>query len=120
MNPVFIEKWAEVGEQNCTVGNHKYSVARLIELSSGFDVFDVPLAALNLCDNLQNLSLRKMVMHINAVMKANLEYPIILGEDGEILDGRHRVMKALHLNHETIRAVRFDVNPPPCSVIEED
>lgn len=57
-------------------------------------------------------------MHMHAVEAADLSCPIILDEDGEIMDGRHRVMKALYLEQPTIRAVRFDVNPTPC--FEED
>jgi len=57
-----------------------------------------------------------MVMHMRAVSNADLNYPIILDEDGEILDGRHRIMKALFLGKETIKAVRFEENPRPCSI----
>jgi len=32
------------------------------------------------------------------------------------MDGRHRLMKAMLLGHETIKAVRFDENPSPCDV----
>jgi hypothetical protein len=53
------------------------------------------------------------------IMKADLNYPIILDEDGEIIDGRHRVIKALYLGHKTIKAVRFDTNPEP-DEIEKD
>jgi hypothetical protein len=55
-----------------------------------------------------------MVMHIKAVENADLKCPIILDEDGEIMDGRHRIMKALWKGKKTIKAVRFDVNPSPC------
>jgi len=44
--------------------------------------------------------------------------PIILDEDGELMDGRHRIMKALLIGLETVKAVRFDQNPPPCRVME--
>ena len=33
--------------------------------------------------------------------------------NGELMDGRHRLMKAILLGHETIQAVRFDRNPDP-------
>jgi hypothetical protein len=59
-----------------------------------------------------------MVMHINAVLSADLKFPIILDEDGEIMDGRHRLMKAMLNGDETIRVVRFDENPSPCRIIK--
>lgn len=37
-------------------------------------------------------------------------------EIGELMDGRHRLMKAMLLGHEKIKAVRFDENPSPCRV----
>ena len=59
------------------------------------------------------------VRHIKSVLAADLSYPIILDEDGEIMDGRHRVMKALIDGEESIRAVRFSENPAPCSTVED-
>ena len=39
-------------------------------------------------------------------------------KNGELMDGRHRIMKTMLLGIETIKAVRFDINPQPCSVSE--
>jgi ParB-like chromosome segregation protein Spo0J len=55
---------------------------------------------------------------MQAVNAADLSKPIILNEDGELLDGRHRIMKALLVGHSTIKAVRFDENPSPCKYRE--
>ena len=96
------------------LGKHHWSVARLIELSKGFKVMDVPLDHLNVYDKFENLSLREMVMHIKAVNNADLSFPIIMDEDGEIMDGRHRILKAMLVGAKTIKAVRFDENPSPC------
>lgn len=57
------------------------------------------------------MDLRQLVGHMKSVIKADLKYPIILDEDGELLDGRHRLMKALLEGKETIKAVRFVENP---------
>ena len=74
----------------------------------------MPLQHMNVYSTYDKLSLRKMVMHMQAVNDADMSCPIILDEDGEILDGRHRIMKALLNGYETIKAVRFDENPSPC------
>ena len=55
-----------------------------------------------------------MVMHVKAILESNLDFPIILDEDGYILDGRHRIMKAILNGESTIKAVRFEENPAPC------
>ena len=41
-----------------------------------------------------------------------------MDEDGEIMDGRHRMMKCLLEGIETIKAVRFEENPYPCKKTE--
>lgn len=77
---------------------------------------EVPLNHLNVYYYYENLTLRDMVMHMKAVQEADLEKPIILDEDGDLMDGRHRLMKAMLNGAETIKVVRFDENPPPCQV----
>lgn len=102
--------------QMSVLGNHSWSVARLFELSRGLPVMEIPLDHLNVYNTYDKLTLREMVMHFKAVMDADLDKPIILDEDGELMDGRHRVMKAMFTGAETIKAVRFDENPAPCRV----
>jgi len=80
---------------------------------------DIPLEHLNIYHKYKDITLRDMVMHMKAVNDADLSYPIILDEDGEIMDGRHRLMKALLTGVKTIKAVRFDENPSPCTT-EDD
>ena len=58
--------------------------------------------------------------HMKSVNSANLKYPIILDEDGEVMDGRHRIMKAMLENKKTIKAVRFNENPSPCKRDDSD
>jgi hypothetical protein len=105
--------------QQVTLGRHKWSVARLIELSKNLPVLEIPLDHLNVNNIYNRLTLREMVMHMDAVKAADLAFPIILDEDGDILDGRHRIMKAMLLRKKTIKAVRFDENPEPCEIIED-
>jgi len=111
-----INKWVEHNTQVCILGSHEWSVARLIQLSKDLDVFEIPLEHLNVYYSYDRLTLRDMVMHMIATRDASLDYPIILDEDGELMDGRHRIMKALYLGKSTILAVRFEENPTPCKV----
>jgi hypothetical protein len=102
----------------CNLGRSSWSVPRLFELARDLPILEIPLDHLNLWYTYENLSLRDMVMHMQAVNAADLSKPIILNEDGELLDGRHRIMKALLVGHSTIKAVRFDENPSPCKYRE--
>jgi hypothetical protein len=111
-----IKEWASPSVQMSRIGRHSWSVARLFELSRDLPVIEIPLNHLYTFYKYESLTLRDFVMHMKAVNDADLEKPIILDEDGEIMDGRHRLMKAMLNGHETIKAVRFDENPAPCQV----
>lgn len=114
-----IESWISPLEQQSRLGRHVWSVARLFKLSENLPVMEVPLNHLNVYYTYEKMKLRDMVSHIKAVNEADLEMPIILDEDGEVMDGRHRIMKAMLLGKETIKAVRFDENPYPCKILDE-
>lgn len=109
-----IKKWLSPNEQMCWLGDDGWSVARLFELSRSLPVIEIPIDYLCLLSTYEKLTLRDLVMHIQAVNDADLSKPIILSEDGAIMDGRHRIMKALLLNFDKIKAVRFEENPEPC------
>jgi len=56
---------------------------------------------------------RNIAAHFKLMRDSSLDYPIILCAQGRIMDGMHRVCKALALEHKTIKAVRFDATPEP-------
>lgn len=111
-----IEEWIAPKDQMCSLGRHSWSVPKLFELARELPVMDVPLDHLSVYYTYEKLTLRQMVMHMKAVNAADLTRPILLDEDGELMDGRHRLMKAMLLGESTIKAVRFEVNPQPCQV----
>jgi len=113
---MIIEEFMKHSEQMCNLGKYHFSVARLVELSRDFKVMSIPLDHLNVYNRYSDLTLRDMAMHMNAVNNSDLSYPIILDEDGEIMDGRHRIIKAMITGEKSIKAVRFDKNPEPCKV----
>lgn len=109
-----IKYFVEPKDQTSRLGNHEWSVARLFELSKDLKVMSIPLTHINMYYKYETLTLRELVGHMDAVNNADLGYPIILDEDGEIMDGRHRLMKAILTGEKSIKAVRFESNPPPC------
>ena len=111
-----IKAWIDPKDQMCSIGRHCWSVPRLFELSRSLPVMEVPLNHLSLWYTYEKLTLREMVMHMKAVNDADLDKPIILDEDGELMDGRHRLMRAMLNGDATIKAVRFEENPVPCQV----
>lgn len=113
-----IPDWVKPDNQMARIGRHHWSVSRLIELSKRLPVMDVCIDHLSVDFIYERLRLRELVMHMRAAQQADLSFPIILDEDGSLMDGRHRLMKAILEGHATIKAVRFDENPSPCRVDE--
>ena len=108
-----IKDWITPQNQMCSLGRHTWSVPRLFELARHLPVMEIPLDHLDVWYRYDEITLRDMVMHLRAVQAADLTTPIILDEDGQLMDGRHRLMKAMLLGLPTILAVRFDENPAP-------
>jgi len=111
-----VKYFVDPKEQMAKLGKHRWYVSRLFELSRSLEVMDIPLKHMNMYYQYEDLTLREMCGHMVAIKNAELKYPIILDEDGEIMDGRHRLMKAIIEGKETIKVVRFEKNPSPCRV----
>lgn len=56
---------------------------------------------------------RSILEHMQLILACDLSYPVILAEDGRVMDGMHRVCKAILQGHEEIPAVRFLQTPEP-------
>jgi disulfide oxidoreductase YuzD len=113
---IIIPEWGGTGRQYSRLGDQCWSIARLIALSKDFPIIEIPLCHLDISHSYKEVRLRDMVMHMQAVNNADLAFPIILDEDGEIMDGRHRIMKAILQGKKNIKAVRFETNPCPCKI----
>ena len=101
-------------------GLDAWDVDRLIELSRDFAVIEVPLASIGEVDSnywfgggFGDPTVRRVVDHMRMVQEVDPRIPIILGVDGRVMDGMHRVARALLAGQPTIKAVQFKVNPEP-------
>lgn len=95
-----------------------WDVDRLVQLSSDLPRLQIALSELReldegLADDSERLTWRTVVEHMKLIEEADLAYPIILSATGAVMDGRHRVAKALLEGRERIEAVRFAEDPPP-------
>ena len=116
-----IENPAPLQQQTFREGNNRWFVSRLIEKAKDLPVETMPITGLNiyrLHPNIENM--KSFVGHIQAVLDADLSYPIILDEEGYVMDGRHRIAKALLEGKETIDFVRFEETPRPDIVEMEE
>ncbi len=90
-----------------------WDVLKLIELSSDFDVVQVPLKDISELDETYWFGLgappisKDIAQHAKQIYEADLSYPIILCPEGRVMDGMHRVCKAFLESRATISAVKF-------------
>jgi hypothetical protein len=100
-------------------GRDAWDIHRLIELSANFPVIDVEVSSIAAIDTPywfdedERPTVRKIADHVRLVEEVDVEYPIILGPDGQVMDGMHRVVRALLEGRPTIRAVQFAELPEP-------
>jgi len=95
---------------------NRWSVARLVDDTKNLKPFDAPLACIDLSGEIwRGCDIYELAFHCKKVMDADLTKPIIIAWDGSIADGRHRIIKALCMGKETIKAVRMTWRPSPCS-----
>ncbi|MBL4887882.1 MAG: hypothetical protein JKZ03_05435 [Flavobacteriaceae bacterium] len=97
-------------------GFYAWDVDILVEKSKELPQISIPLNAIKELDENfwyqgpdANPTCRSLAEHFRLVNETNLKYPIILSKDGRIMDGMHRVVKALLLGNKTIKAVQFIV-----------
>lgn len=110
-------------------GYNAWDVDRLIAFSSKLAKQRVLLSEIAEIDegfwsgeNGNALTCRDIAEHARLIEEADLSYPIILCSSRRIMDGMHRVLKALNAGEVSIDAVVFEQNPEPdyTDVLPED
>src|SRR5713226_7247495 len=93
-------------------GLDAWDVDRLIDLAADLSVEDVSLADIHEVDSAywfddsERPTVRRVVKHWRLIQEVDPSYPIILGPDGPVMDGMHRIARALAEGRSTIKAVR--------------
>jgi hypothetical protein len=95
-----------------------WDVDRLVQLSSQFARKRVPLSTIRELEETcfgedELFTWRTMLAHLKLIEEADLSFPIILSANGAVMDGMHRVSKAVQLGRQDIEAVQFDRDPEP-------
>ncbi len=101
-------------------GLRAWDVDRLVELTQGLPGHRVPLASIREIDEAYwsnegttQLTCRNVVEHARLMQDCDFVHPVILSRDGRVMDGMHRICKALLLGLDDIEAVRFEDDPAP-------
>ncbi|RAK51965.1 hypothetical protein DJ017_18245 [Phenylobacterium soli] len=58
-------------------------------------------------------TIRNVAEHVRRIDEADLSYPVLLGSDGRLLDGGHRIAKAYLSGAVDVLAVQFEKDPEP-------
>jgi hypothetical protein len=97
-----------------------WDVHRLADLSQDLVRERVPLSVIRELDEPywanavnQKLTCREIVSHARLMLDCDLSFPVILSSDGRMMDGMHRICKALLQGLTEIEAVRFVHDPEP-------
>lgn len=97
-----------------------WDVTRLIELTRGLPRFELALDQVReldepywFSDGESSPTCRAVVEHMGLIESAELTFPILLSADGRVMDGMHRVAKALYAGLTSVQAVRFEKDPEP-------
>ena len=100
-------------------GLDAWDVDRLVQLSAGLPVEQIPLDSIDEVDSVYWFTdelaptVRAVVEHTRLIEEIDTSYPIILDSDGRVMDGMHRVARALLEGRSTIAAVRFETPLEP-------
>src|SRR4051812_11563928 len=100
-------------------GYKAWNVDRLVALTKDFPRNEVALGDIREldepfpADEKGHVTWRNVIGHIALIEAADSSYPIILAANGEVMDGRHRIAKAMLAGKTTIEAVQFRNDPEP-------
>ena len=105
---------------------HFWDVEKLWELSKGLPVHKIQINSIKELDqdcwftdskSTPLPTMRNVARHCQRIINANMEYPILLCSDGQLIDGGHRIAKALIDEKSEIDAVYITL--PTADVILE-
>ena len=94
-----------------------WDVDRLVALSRDLPRRQVPLGDIRELDadwfDDEAFTWRTLLEHMDLIEQADLAYPIILSAGGAVMDGMHRVARAVRQGRTEIDAVQFPEDPEP-------
>jgi hypothetical protein len=95
-------------------GFDAWDVDHLIELAANHPVMEIALTSIPELDAVHwfgtdgsPATVRILVRHMELINEADLSYPVILGTEGRVMDGMHRVARCLLEGRAVISAVQF-------------
>ena len=97
-------------------GLRAWDVDRLVAMSKHLIPQLVPIADIREVDETYwgaTMTCRQVADHARLIQEADLTFPVILSSDGRIMDGMHRVLKAILVGRSHTSVLRFSSDPTP-------
>lgn len=101
-------------------GFNAWDVDRLITLSRELPTRTVAVDSISEVDTVywfdsstEAPTVRAIVEHARLMMDADLSIPVILGPDGRVMDGMHRIARAMLEGKKQVNAVCYPTLPEP-------
>jgi hypothetical protein len=100
-------------------GLDAWDVDRLIELSKGLKIREISLDTIAEIDKPywsfegKPMTVHEVAEHAKLIQEVDISFPIILAASGRVMDGMHRIARAILDECRTIKAVQFSETPKP-------
>ena len=111
------------GEGNYVEGNQSWNMSTIQNATKGLLAFDLQLAALDISVypwDRESQTISNFIYHFERVKNVGFDYPVILDPDGYIIDGWHRIAKAVLEKMTEVKAVRLIVMPQSDKIINKE
>ncbi len=106
--------------RNSDQGLLAWDIRKLVAKTMHLQAIEIPLSDLQELDENYWYDLegdaptcRSVAEHARIIEETDLSYPIILAPDGRLMDGMHRVCKALNRGMKSIMAYKLPEMPEP-------
>jgi hypothetical protein len=101
-------------------GLRVWDIDRLVRLSADLPSRWVPLGEIRELDEVrwfdrdeERPTCRALLEHMRLVLASDTSFPVLLGSDGRVMDGMHRILKVALEGGATVEAKQFSVDPEP-------
>jgi len=113
-----------IGLRHCFVEHtgNVWRVDTLIKAADVLDTFRLHLSRIStghlIAWHMSNV--HDVLNHLTRIRNANLSVPIILRVDGKVMNGWHRIIRAMYEGKRYILAKQFVANPQPDFILPGD
>ncbi|MBT4099882.1 MAG: hypothetical protein HOC05_12705 [Gemmatimonadetes bacterium] len=95
-----------------------WDTERLWNLARNLSIFDKDVETFDELDvdcwfGNRSPTIREVASHTRRINDVDISIPVIINENGRLMDGGHRLARALLDGRKTIRAVQFEQMPEP-------